>query len=242
MSNTPRPTNEQWETMYCLLEAIRAHKIGTTPPMLVATPLEIEQICTDAFVQGILATWNTDITGPLIEETASGEDKLVLITHFSIGFASATAGDQPANAGSIDRNKPEEFRGDRSKHKAFITQLALTFGANPHRLRSDKAKINFAASYLRGPAFERLEPFINTLDGEVIFKTYPEFLEGLRGGCADPDERATAEKQIKNLMQKSFCSACYSQFVALMSQLQWTEDAFKIHHLRKGLKNQTKDL
>ncbi|KAF5202054.1 Retrotransposon-derived protein peg10 [Thalictrum thalictroides] len=235
-------TTEQWEMMYGLLETIHAQEIGTSPPIPSKTPLQIQLCCTDAFVRGKLATRNSEITGPVIEESASGEQKLVLITYFSIGFASATSEGKPDNWGSIDGNKPEEFRGDRNKYKSFVSQLALIFGANPHRMRSDKAKIHYAASYLRGPAFEWLEPFINELDGDIIFKTYPEFLEGLKGGFADPDEYATAEKQIENLVQKTSCSAYYSQFVALLAQLQWTEDAVKIHHFRKGLKNQIKDL
>lgn len=143
---------------------------------------------------------------------------------------------------SPEGKKPEEFQGNRSNFKAFVTQLALCFGANSSKFGSDKSKISFAASFLRGPAFDWLEPFIDDVTGEVMFKSYTEFLDGLKAGFADPDQYATAEREIEKLTQSSSCSAYYSQFVTLIAQLGWTEEAVKIHYFRRGLKEEIKDM
>lgn len=60
-------------------------------------------------------------------------------------------------------------------------------------------------------------------------------------GFADPDQYATAEREIENLNQRGSCSSYYSQFVALIAQLGWTEDSVKIHYFRRGLKDSIKD-
>ncbi|RKF63705.1 hypothetical protein OnM2_023105 [Erysiphe neolycopersici] len=77
--------------MYCLLWTFHTQEIGISPPIPSETPLQIQLCCTDAFVRGKQATRKSESTEPVIDKSASSEQKLVLITYFSIGFASAIA-------------------------------------------------------------------------------------------------------------------------------------------------------
>ena len=51
-------------------------------------------------------------------------------------------------------NTPEPFDGSRKKLRAFFSQVELFFGFNVDRFPTDKHKVLFASTYLRGPAFE----------------------------------------------------------------------------------------
>ena len=133
------------------------------------------------------------------------------------------------------------LNGDRAKYRAFVGQLAICFGADSAKFSHDKVKISYAATFLRGPAFEWLKPYINELSGGVTFASYADFLNGLKAGFGDPDEYATAERELETLTQQTSCSSYYSQFVGLISQLGWKEDAVKIHYFRQGLKDNIKD-
>lgn len=74
-----------------------------------------------------------------------------------------------------------------------MNQLALYFGSNTFKFSNDKAKINSAVSFLRCPAFERLEIYINEITGEVACTSYSGFIEGLKSRFADSDAYATTE-------------------------------------------------
>ena len=49
---------------------------------------------------------------------------------------------------------PELFDGSRGKLRAFFSQIELFFEFNVDRFPTDKHKVLFGSTYLRGPAFE----------------------------------------------------------------------------------------
>ena len=51
-------------------------------------------------------------------------------------------------------NTPELFDGGRGKLQAFFSQVELFFGFNAERFPTDKHKVLFASTYLKGPAFK----------------------------------------------------------------------------------------
>jgi hypothetical protein len=138
-------------------------------------------------------------------------------------------------------NNPDPYYGDRSKLQIFISQLALKFSANSHEFPSDQVKLSYAGSYLRGDAFAWFAPQVKET-GEVDYATYAEFVKGLRDAFGDPDEVATAEREIQELRQGTgTCSTYYAQFTRIMSKLDWN-DATKIYMFRRGLREELKDL
>lgn len=226
---------EAWAALASHIEIIQAQPLGPSAPIPLETPNFIKTFCTQAYSRGKQAAKDVRITGPTIPNSACEDQIFMMNEYFSLGISS--------NSGSFstpekihEGNKPSEFRGGQDNFKNFKTQLALWFGTYPQQYNSDKSKIKFAAGYLRGAAFDWLEPFVNQSNGEVEFATYSEFLSGLEAGFADPDSQATAEREIKGLKQTGSCSAYYSRFTALTSQLGWAQDSVKIMFFRDGLK------
>ena len=53
----------------------------------------------------------------------------------------------------IQINKPDTYSRGRLEFRTFATQLQLAFLATPAKFAEDKARIVFAASFLRGLAY-----------------------------------------------------------------------------------------
>ena len=83
------------------------------------------------------------------------------------GQAPAVAPEIPASAPVIIKplkiNTPELFDGSRGKLQAFFSQVKLFFGFNADRFPTNKHKVLFASTYLRGPAFEWFNLFLTDL-------------------------------------------------------------------------------
>lgn len=241
-SESPEIT-EAWAIMAQFLNKIREQPLTPSAPIPDSTPVQIQLLCTQAYSRGKQARLHPQIEGPKISSSACENQQLVLATYFSLGMeVSPENKTQIGSQAPPEGKRPDEFYGDRSKYRTFVAQLALYYGSDPQKFSTDKSKIRFAASFLRGSAFEWLEPFIDEMAGNVSFYKYSEFLEGLMAGFVDPDQYATAEREIEVLVQRGSCSSYYSQFVALIAQLGWTEDSVKIHYFRRGLKESVKDL
>ena len=117
-------------------------------------------------------------------------------------------------------NLPEEFSGDRNKYDKFRTQLILCFAANPAQFEDDRAKIVFAASFLRGPAADWWVPkikAISTTNGittmTMAYTTFEEFMKALRAAFDDPDAVTTFAYDLQRLRQgKKTVSEYYAKF------------------------------
>lgn len=240
-SEIPVITNG-WKVLADMIEDIESQTPTALAPVPDDTPVALRFGCVQAFARGKQAAKHSGITGPEIPESADDYQKLVLMTYYILGINSNSESKSFNQSEKSPRGKePDEFDGNQTRYRAFVSQLALCFGANTSRFSNDKTKISYAASFLRGPAFEWLEPYINKLSGDVVFPSYAEFLDGLQAGFADPDAYATAERDLESLTQEKSCSAYYSQFIGLISQLGWNENAVKIHYFRQGLKDNIKD-
>src|SRR6202041_2919707 len=96
--------------------------------------------------------------------------------------------------------------------QVFLAQLALKFSANGSEFPNDQVKISYAGSYLRGTAFDWFAPQVHH-SGQVNFTSYHEFVQALQDAFGDPDEVATAEREIQELRQgTASCSTYYAQF------------------------------
>ena len=74
------------------------------------------------------------------------------------GQAPAVAPEIPAPAPVIIKplkiNTPEPFNNGKGKLHAFFSQVKLFFGFNAEKFHTDKHKVLFTSTYLRGSAFE----------------------------------------------------------------------------------------
>ena len=137
-------------------------------------------------------------------------------------------------------NAPEEFSGDRNKFDKFRAQLALSFAANPAQFEDERAKIVFAASFLRGPAADWWVPKLNVTTAQTEFTTFPDFLQALRAAFDDPDATTTFAFELQRCRQgKKTVSEYYAKFLTLAARLDWNETTL-VHHFKQGLAHEIK--
>lgn len=138
-------------------------------------------------------------------------------------------------------SEPEKFDGSRALFGHFITRLQLQFRSFPSSFSSDEVKIRYAGSYLTGNAYTWFKPHVNQITGDITFKSFTSFIDALGAAFDDPDEYATAERELESLKQDGSCATYYAKMVSLFSRLGWTESKVQIHHFRMGLKDSVKD-
>lgn len=138
--------------------------------------------------------------------------------------------------------KPEDYLGDRKRLRPFLANLRLKFFAEPHLFRTEQAKIAYAGSLLRGDAFAWFEPhLVNITEYMAEIATFEAFATSLKVAFGDPDEAATAEREIRKLFQGNRPITAYTaDFMRISSQLNWDDEALKSVY-RFGLSERVKD-
>ncbi|KIO01584.1 hypothetical protein M404DRAFT_149818, partial [Pisolithus tinctorius Marx 270] len=102
--------------------------------------------------------------------------------------------------------KPDTFdSSDPKKLHEFLIQCELNFQDCPCTFCSDRAKVTFAQSYLKGMALAWFEPDLlnpNNYDCPLWMNDYHEFLQELTTNFGLHDAIADAVQQLKNLTMK----------------------------------------
>jgi len=137
-------------------------------------------------------------------------------------------------------NEPESFDGTRSKFSKFMTRLALVFSSDSTRYATDAAKIAYAASFLTGSAADWFEPHLNKSSGAMDFGSHGEFAVALKNAYDNPDARATAQRELRNLKQgDKDCSTYHTEFATYATVLNY-DDATKIQLFTEGANHDLK--
>ncbi|CAD6929902.1 unnamed protein product [Tilletia controversa] len=138
---------------------------------------------------------------------------------------------------------PEFFHG-RSKTKLahFLLGLNIVLQTQSSRFPDDRSKITFAISFFRDEAMSWIEPFANKdpLDQPDFMKIYRLFVNELKTIFGDPDEVATAERQIRALRQRGSASSYFADFRRFAAVLDWNDSALA-SQAYTGLKDKIKD-
>ena len=127
-------------------------------------------------------------------------------------------------------NTPELFDGSKGKLQKFFFQIELFFGFNVDRFPTDKHKVLFASTYLRGPAFEWFNSFLtdflnnkpdkrdnNTIE---VTQNYLNFKNKLRQVFGNFDKEHSAERRMQSLRQTGSAINYASKFQQLVAQTQ----------------------
>lgn len=177
MSPTSILATDEWKMLPDTMGEVQARPRKTQAPTPDKIPVVFRTRCTQPFTRGGQAAKHAEITAPEISTSACDYERLVLLTYFALGiYAESISHNQPE---SPPKDKePDEFDQDRTKYRTFVNQLALCFSSNSSKFNTDKAKISYAASFLRGPAFEWQGPYINKISGEVTCTSYSAFFRG----------------------------------------------------------------
>lgn len=155
-----------------------------------------------------------------------------------------------ATTGGIKLPKAETFDGTRSKLRGFLTQMDMHLDMNKHKLYNDAAKVIFVSSYLRGQAWDWLEPFIREYYekpqeewsniAQKIFNRYADFRQMLERTFGDIDAKKTAERKLKRLRQTGSATTYTTEFMQQAMILGWDDYAL-IPYYGDGLKSHIQD-
>jgi hypothetical protein len=140
---------------------------------------------------------------------------------------------------TFDGSKPRKLH-------AFFVQCELNFQSKPKTFCSDRAKVNFAQSYLKGMALEWFEPDLLS-DGlnsrPDWMDDYSEFMLELQTNFGPHDPSGDAEMQLKqlNMRKGQRINKYVVEFQRLASQVHGWGDRALHHQFYNGLPARIKD-
>jgi hypothetical protein len=170
--------------------------------------------------------------------------------HLEQLHAQVVASAPATSVGAPKLPKAETFDGTRHKLRGFLTQMDIHIDVNKGRLFTEGSKVIFVSAYLRGQAWDWLEPYIReyyekasnewSSTTQAIFSSYTTFRQHLERTFGDIDAKKTAERKLKRIRQTGSASTYTAEFMQLAAILQW-EDYALIPYYDHGLKPHIKD-
>ena len=243
------------------------HTISLNSPPATAIPLPTmadqpqtpEQQALAIMLQQMLDNELTPLRQQLVEKDAAYHDlqqKFAMHqtwTSEQLNLAAKRVEDlekRPAGAGqptpAVKVQPPEAFYGDRNGFRAWLSQLNLFFSLSYNTIRDDRARVLYACSYIKGPAYAYVEA---TVDSAVTgpaaeeLNNYDMFIQRLQLVFGPIDQKAQAQRELQTLKQKKSWSV--EQYAAEFKRWQllagWNEDAL-IHHFKEGLQEHVRVL
>ena len=142
--------------------------------------------------------------------------------------------------------EPDQFDGtDPKKLCAFLIQCELNFQDWPHAFRTDRAKVTFAQSYLKGMALEWFVPDLlnNHAKRKLWMDSWQEFILELQLTFGPHDPIGNAKNQLDKVHMKDNqrINKYLVEFNRIASQLQGYGEAALRHHFYNGLLDRIKD-
>jgi Domain of unknown function (DUF4939) len=128
-------------------------------------------------------------------------------------------------------HEPDPFDGsDTRKLQPFLVQCQLNFRDRPDTFASDKAKVTFALSYLKGTALDYFEPALMDLDENPVWSTdYSKFTSELQTNFGPFNPKADAENEHNRLWMKDNqkIAKYIMSFQQLAPRVQWGQAALR---------------
>jgi len=144
--------------------------------------------------------------------------------------------------------KPNTFNGtDPKKLRTFLVHCKLNFQDRLKAFRTDRTKVMFAQSYLKGMALEWFEPDLlgagDPLNCPIWMTDWEEFVIELQTTFGPHDPVADTEHQLDHLHMKENHRAnrYVVDFNRIASQIWGYGDGALRHHFSTGLPNRIKD-
>ena len=122
-------------------------------------------------------------------------------------------------------SSPTHFSGNRAELRNFLSQVRLVIDVQQSRFQTERQKVLYAASFLRDSAYSWFQPFLEQSPAPDLLDDFDEFAKKLSAVYGDPDQTATAERDIRTLCQRSSVSAYAVDFQRLAAHLQWNDAA-----------------
>jgi len=157
----------------------------------------------------------------------------------------SVAEELPRNVMNV--NKPDLYHGDRSKLDDWLIQWDLFFLFQGERVPDEK-RVTLVASYMRGPAFKWIKPFLikyrnDNLDSSDIndwMEDFDEFKERIRVVFGITNEPVLARRDIQRIKQTKSAADYAAEFQQLAANTDWDNTAL-MTMFRQGLKPKVKE-
>ena len=151
---------------------------------------------------------------------------------------------QSGEQGGAKVKEPDTFDGsERSKLKPFLVQCQLNFMASPRRYSSDRSRINYCISYLRGTAAQYFYNFLTSgLELPSFLVSFTEFVLCLERhfGEISPTESAAWKLSKLRMTEQHKVARYVTDFDNLANQIHWGEEAL-LFRFYEGLPERIKD-
>jgi regulator of replication initiation timing len=137
---------------------------------------------------------------------------------------------------------PEPFSGEKAQLFNFLSQCKLKFLGENDRFPTEQSKVLFAASHLRGSAYQWFQPLLNRAETEVVTElaTFKAFADALTSMYGDRHLVEAMELEIDQLTQTSSVAVYSTEFRRLQQYISWDDAALR-HRFYRGLRNSVKD-
>ena len=135
---------------------------------------------------------------------------------------------------------PEHFSGNRNQLRSFVSQVKLVIQAQKSRFQTENQKVIYAATFLRGAAFSWFQPYTEKSENEPLLNNFDLFVNELYSMFGDPNQIASAERQLKKLKQKGPAANYASDFRRIAALVEWNDAALR-NQFYEGLKDDVKD-
>ena len=153
--------------------------------------------------------------------------------------------DKPNTESRAKVREPEVYDGnDQAKLRTFFLQCMLNFRDRPKAFATGATKIQYAISYLSGPALQYFEPAIL---GEIVpepiwLSDWDSFRTELETNFGPFDNAAQAEIELEKIVMKEHHRAAryFIEFARASTRTQWNDAALK-HIAYRGLAKRIKD-
>ena len=159
-----------------------------------------------------------------------------------------TTADRDTSSSRTKVREPDTFDGtDSRKLRAYLVQCELNFQDRPKAFASDRAKVTFAQSYLKGIALEWFElDLLNSGNPQacpIWMDNYQQFIQELQSNFGPHDPVGDAEHQLDNLSMKDGqkINKYVVEFNRLAGQVHGWGDGALRHVFYSGLPDRIKD-
>jgi hypothetical protein len=159
--------------------------------------------------------------------------------------------DEPlsSNGGNFRGKAPDVFDGDRTKSKAFISNMVVYFKINHNHpdIRNPYTRVYIALSFIKGPnvvnwvdvQFQRVEDNLIDIAGgdKMDSALWVDFVDQFKRAYISTTAKESAYIKLQSLSMKGNQLDKYiAGFTALIAELEWDEDGeIACHHFREEL-------
>lgn len=165
--------------------------------------------------------------------------------HLGSDMAPASVNVPTGETSTVKINPPQEFNGAKGTLERFRMQCLLAIEMSGNKLPTERKKVLYIVSFLRGAAYEWVHPhfkdFLQHSESKqkeytkTLFKDYASLFDEMEEVFDNGDEALEADRDIRALKQRTSAAHYRAEFQILAAKLDWNDDALASQFYR-GLK------